>query len=155
MSSGWYSILEGGSTAIRSLSTPSCKTTTTIRLNNYHRSIHSTNINYNNDSSSSININDDNTITTTTKHHILHNDPTNSHLVSNDPSTIKRHFRDRLASTKRTSLLRGGPACIAKQHTRGSLTARERIDLLFNDTSFRELDTLVMHRCQDFGMRED
>jgi len=32
------------------------------------------------------------------------------------------------------------------------LTARERIDLLFDPGTFEELDKLVMHRCRDFGM---
>jgi len=32
------------------------------------------------------------------------------------------------------------------------LTARERIDLLFDPGSFEEVDKLVTHRCRDFGM---
>lgn len=43
-------------------------------------------------------------------------------------------------------------ARINKQHEKGSLTARERVDLLFDDGSFRELDGLVTHRCNEFGM---
>jgi propionyl-CoA carboxylase beta chain len=34
------------------------------------------------------------------------------------------------------------------------LTARERIDLLFDPGTFDELDALVTHRCRDFGMAE-
>jgi len=41
---------------------------------------------------------------------------------------------------------------IQKQHDKGSLTARERIELLFDTNSFREVDALVTHRCHDFGM---
>ena len=46
----------------------------------------------------------------------------------------------------------GGVDRIAKQHAKGSLTARERIDLLFDTGSFREVDGLVVHRCEEFGM---
>ena len=40
------------------------------------------------------------------------------------------------------------------QHARGKLTARERIDALLDEGSFREYDRLVAHRCSDFGMDE-
>ena len=46
----------------------------------------------------------------------------------------------------------GGAGRIEKQHAGGKLTARERIDLLLDPGSFVELDALVVHRCQDFGM---
>src|SRR6202040_3471131 len=36
----------------------------------------------------------------------------------------------------------------------GKLTARERIELLFDPGTFEELDKLVTHRCRDFGMDE-
>ena len=42
-------------------------------------------------------------------------------------------------------------ACDA-QHAAGKLTARERIDLLFDPGTFEEVDKLVTHRCRDFGM---
>ena len=41
-----------------------------------------------------------------------------------------------------------------KQHDAGKLTARERIDLLFDPGTFQEVDKLVTHRCRDFGMEE-
>ena len=74
--------------------------------------------------------------------------------ISNDPSTTKRHFRSRLSHTKSSSLLGGGLDRIAKQHAKGSLTARERIDLLFDSGTFREMDGLVVHRCEEFGMEK-
>ena len=46
----------------------------------------------------------------------------------------------------------GGDARLARQHAAGKLTARERIDRLFDPGTFNELDKLVVHRCQDFGM---
>ena len=46
----------------------------------------------------------------------------------------------------------GGDKLIAKQHESGKLTARERIELLFDPGTFEELDLFVQHRCTDFGM---
>ncbi len=48
----------------------------------------------------------------------------------------------------------GGPERIDKQHQQGKLTARERIDLLLDTGSFRELDMFVTHRAADFGMAD-
>ena len=92
--------------------------------------------------------------TSTTKHYILQDDEATKSVIENDASTIKRKFRSRLHNTKSESLLGGGQARIDKQHNRGSLTARERINLLFDTNSFREIDGLVTHRCQDFGMQQ-
>jgi propionyl-CoA carboxylase beta chain len=46
----------------------------------------------------------------------------------------------------------GGEERIRKQHEAGKLTARERIALLLDPESYVELDRLVTHRCNDFGM---
>ena len=46
----------------------------------------------------------------------------------------------------------GGKARTDKQHASHRLTARERIELLFDKGSFTEYDQLVTHRCTDFGM---
>lgn len=48
----------------------------------------------------------------------------------------------------------GGLERIQKQHDSGKLTARERLQLLFDPGSFRELDMFVHHRCTDFGMSQ-
>ena len=48
--------------------------------------------------------------------------------------------------------LGGGPERIEAQHKRGRLTARERIDLLLDKGSFREVDAFVEHRTTDFGL---
>ncbi|KAL3760422.1 hypothetical protein ACHAWU_005957 [Discostella pseudostelligera] len=88
----------------------------------------------------------------TTTHHIVYQDEASTHATITHPSTIKRTFRDRLSVTKEQSLLGGGMKRIQKQHDKGSLTARERIELLFDTNSFREVDALVTHRCHDFGM---
>jgi len=48
----------------------------------------------------------------------------------------------------------GGVERRERQHKEGKLSARERIDLLLDEGSFEEMDKLVQHRCQDFGMAE-
>ena len=46
----------------------------------------------------------------------------------------------------------GGEERVAKQHAAGKLTARERLETLLDPGSFEEMDALVVHRCNDFGM---
>ncbi len=46
----------------------------------------------------------------------------------------------------------GGEKGVASQHAKGKLTARERLELLFDQGSFVEMDTFVKHRCTNFGM---
>jgi propionyl-CoA carboxylase beta chain len=48
--------------------------------------------------------------------------------------------------------LGGGQVRIDKQHAKGQLTARERINYLLDDGSFEEIGALVTHRTTDFGM---
>jgi acetyl-CoA carboxylase carboxyltransferase component len=48
----------------------------------------------------------------------------------------------------------GGEKAVKKQHERGKLTARERLDLLFDAGSFNELDMFVSHRCVNFNMQK-
>jgi propionyl-CoA carboxylase beta chain len=62
--------------------------------------------------------------------------------------------RDRLADLERLAELGGGEERLRRQHEAGKLTARERIELLFDPGTFEELDKLVTHRCLDFGMAE-
>ena len=52
------------------------------------------------------------------------------------------------------AILGGGEARIERQHAAGKLTARERVELLFDPGSFVEIDKFVVHRCTDFGMEE-
>jgi len=49
----------------------------------------------------------------------------------------------------------GGAEAIEKQHKRGKLTARERIDLLFDEGTFVEIDMLAQHQCHDFGLEKN
>ena len=48
--------------------------------------------------------------------------------------------------------LGGGETRLQKQHDKGKLTARERIDILLDKNSFVEMDMFVSHRCNDFEM---
>ncbi|MDW8065282.1 MAG: acyl-CoA carboxylase subunit beta [Anaerolineae bacterium] len=48
----------------------------------------------------------------------------------------------------------GGPERIAQQRTKGKLTARERLELLLDKGSFREVDPFVTTRVTDFGLAE-
>ena len=58
----------------------------------------------------------------------------------------------RLEALEKRALEGGGPERVQRQHEAGKLTARERIELLFDPGSFVEIDKFVTHRCTDFGM---
>lgn len=55
---------------------------------------------------------------------------------------------------RRERVLRGDPKAIQKQHERGKLTARERIEALLDPGSFVELDAFAVHRNSAFGMEQ-
>jgi acetyl-CoA/propionyl-CoA carboxylase carboxyl transferase subunit len=59
---------------------------------------------------------------------------------------------EELRHRREESLLGGGPEAIDKQHKRGKLTARERIELLLDKGSFVETDAFARHRVRDFEM---
>jgi methylmalonyl-CoA decarboxylase subunit alpha len=61
---------------------------------------------------------------------------------------------DDLKQRRDKILAGGGEKRIAKQHESGKLTARERLNLLFDEGSFVELDAYVKHRCTNFGMEK-
>src|SRR5918998_4923067 len=44
---------------------------------------------------------------------------------------------------------------VEKQHAKGKLTARERIEKLLDPGSFQEVDTFVRHRTHDFDMQKN
>ena len=67
-------------------------------------------------------------------------------------SNLKEAFRERLENAQLNAI---GKDRAEKQHKRGKLTARERINLLLDTDSFREYDMLKTHRCVDFGMNDD
>ena len=59
---------------------------------------------------------------------------------------------DELRRRKAQSEAGGGSQRIDAQHNRGKMTARERLEGLLDEGSFQEVDSLVEHRCTDFGM---
>ncbi len=65
-----------------------------------------------------------------------------------------RAIIEALEKTRALARLGGGQRRIDAQHKRGKLTARERIEVLFDPGSFEEWDSFVEHRCIDFGMEQ-
>ena len=61
---------------------------------------------------------------------------------------------EKLADLERRAELGGGEDRLKRQHDAGKLTARERMEPLFDPGTFEELDKLVTHRCRDFGMED-
>lgn len=59
-----------------------------------------------------------------------------------------------LRAQKAAIALGGGQKKIDAQHAQGKLTARERIDILFDEGSFVELDVFVSHRSTNFDLAE-
>lgn len=59
-----------------------------------------------------------------------------------------------LQSRIATAHLGGGIDRINKEHSKGKLTARERIQLLLDEGSFEEIDMFKEHRSFDFGMQD-
>lgn len=61
---------------------------------------------------------------------------------------------ERLLNLRKEILKGGGEARIQRQHDKGKLTARERVDLLLDKDSFEEIDAFVTHRSKAFGLDE-
>ena len=59
---------------------------------------------------------------------------------------------EELRRIKEEIMLGGGQKKIDAQHASGKLTARERLEILFDKGSFVELDVFVSHRCNNFDM---
>ena len=57
-----------------------------------------------------------------------------------------------LRKKREEAKLGGGEKRIEAQHSKGKLTARERIKLLVDEDSFEEFDMFIEHRCTDFNM---
>jgi len=61
---------------------------------------------------------------------------------------------EHLRQLREQAKLGGGQRRIDAQHAKGKLTARERLELLLDPGSFRELDMFVTHRTVGFGIEE-
>ena len=66
-----------------------------------------------------------------------------------------RDIIDELKDRREMALKGGGDKRIDRQHERGKLTARERINVLLDEGSFEEFGMFVQHRATDFGMADN
>src|SRR6188508_3635349 len=60
----------------------------------------------------------------------------------------------RLKELRDAAIHHASETAVEKQHAKGKLTARERIERLLDPGSFQELDTFVRHRTTDFNMQQ-
>jgi propionyl-CoA carboxylase beta subunit len=65
-----------------------------------------------------------------------------------------KHILDELEQKRAAARLGGGEKRIVAQHSKGKLTARERLEILLDKGSFEEWDMFVEHNCNDFGMSD-
>jgi len=61
---------------------------------------------------------------------------------------------DSLEAMRKQALAAGGQERVDQQHSRGKLTARERLALLMDEGTFEEIDSFVTHRATDFGLAD-
>jgi acetyl-CoA carboxylase carboxyltransferase component len=61
---------------------------------------------------------------------------------------------ERLDTLENRAEMGGGPKAVDRHHQKGKLTARERLDLLFDPDSFVEVNKLAQSQSVDFGMQE-
>jgi acetyl-CoA carboxylase carboxyltransferase component len=61
---------------------------------------------------------------------------------------------DELLEKEKAMLAMGGEKAVAKHREKGKLTARERLERLFDPGTFEETDMFVKHRCVNFGMQD-
>lgn len=59
-----------------------------------------------------------------------------------------------LEERRKRARMGGGQASVDKQHEKGKLTARERLEILFDEGTFVEIDDLVESRIDDFGLEK-
>lgn len=66
---------------------------------------------------------------------------------------VENKLKD-LKDREKKILAMGGEKAVAKHREKGKKTARERLNLLFDPGTFREIDMFVEHRCVNFGMEK-
>ena len=69
--------------------------------------------------------------------------------------SIQTENIQKLVERREKARLGGGAKRIEAQHSKGKLTARERLALLLDPGSFEEYDMFVQHRCTNFGMDKE
>ena len=79
---------------------------------------------------------------------------TDRDVPSTDPTITVEARIDELRKRKKGALTPGGRDASKKQHDRGKLTARERLEILMDKGSFVETDPFAIHRAHDFGMEK-
>ncbi len=67
---------------------------------------------------------------------------------------MQEHPFDKLKRKNKEALLGGGKERIEKQHKKGKLTARERIEFLLDKGTFQEIGKFVTHRSHEFGLEK-
>jgi len=72
--------------------------------------------------------------------------------MSEQPSTKKL---EDLKARKAEALVAGSPHAVERQHLKGKMTARERIEYLLDEGSFQELDMLARHRAHGMGLEKN
>ncbi|HEY5859689.1 MAG TPA: carboxyl transferase domain-containing protein, partial [Actinomycetota bacterium] len=75
-----------------------------------------------------------------------------SRASTEEPEKTVEDRIELLRKRKKAALTPGGRDSAKKQHDRGKLTARERLDILMDTGSFVETDPFAIHRAHDFGM---
>jgi len=66
---------------------------------------------------------------------------------------VEEKLKD-LKAREDKALQMGGEKAVAKHKEKGKMTARERLKMLFDPGTFREVDMFVEHRCTNFGMEK-
>ncbi len=67
---------------------------------------------------------------------------------------MKQRLED-LAARKQEALHAGSQAAVERHHSRGKMTARERVEYLLDEGSFQELDMLARHRAHGMGLERN
>ncbi|MDA3962645.1 MAG: acyl-CoA carboxylase subunit beta [Planctomycetota bacterium] len=67
---------------------------------------------------------------------------------------VEPELMAKLTERRKEALLGGGQAKIDKRHEKGQMTARERIDGLYDDGTFQEFGQLAEHDCHNFGLEK-
>jgi propionyl-CoA carboxylase beta chain len=75
-------------------------------------------------------------------------------MRATSPQTFEEKL-NQLRELREAAIHSASEAAVEKQHARGKLTARERIDKLLDPGTFEELDTFVRHRTHDFDMQKN
>ena len=81
--------------------------------------------------------------------------PERGRVISGAVASGSMHQKLDDLRSRRAQALEAGPArAVERQHAKGKLLARERIDLLLDQGSFHELDMLARHRAHDAGLED-